>query len=144
MTQGPNLHRVLVTGLLLVSAALILAGCATAVRAPEMTPFTRGVLLIYEGGPQQCARKSFAESLLYLELETGMPRTVTVRAFNEKDRPMKLDPKLIAWATGINVKIEPDQGSGTVRVTLLGGDSGNLMVSAANHTGQVKIRKKTK
>jgi hypothetical protein len=144
MHRGTRIRQLLAGGLLLVSAAFILTGCAANGQLVQMTPFTRGVLLIYDGDGAHCARKSLAESLLYLELETGTPRTVTVRAFNEKDRPMSLDPKLIVWSTGINARIEPAQGSATVRVTLLGGDSGDLMVSAANHTGQLKIRKKTK
>jgi hypothetical protein len=109
-----------------------------------MTPFTRGVLLIYDGDGSHSARKNVAEALLYLELETGKPRTVTVRAFDDHDRPMNLDPELIVWSTGINAKIVPEQGNATVQVTLLGGDSGDLMVAAANHTGQLKIRKKAR
>ena len=142
MTQATRLHRILLTGVLLISAAFILGGCATAIRAPEMTPFTRGVLLVYDGSPQQCARKSLAEALLYLELEPTVSRTVTVRAFNEKDRPMTLDPKSIKWSTGANITVFPDHGSATVKVTLLGGDGGTLMVDAANHTGQLQVRKK--
>jgi hypothetical protein len=142
MRRGTYLRQILTGCLLLTLAALALTGCAADTRLIRMTPFTRGVLLIYDGGPQQCARKNVAEALLYLELETGKPRTVTVRAFDDRDRPMGLDLKLIVWSTGINAKIEPAQGSATVRVTLLGGDSGDIMVSAANHTGQLKIRKK--
>jgi hypothetical protein len=107
-----------------------------------MTPFTRGVLLVYEGGPQQCARKSLAEAMLYLELEPSVSRTVTVRAFDEKDRPMALDPKSIKWSIGENITVVPDHGSATVNVTLLGGDSGLLIVEAASHTGQLQVRKK--
>jgi hypothetical protein len=143
MTHGTNFRRIFITGLLLVSIAFILTGCASNAQLVQMTPFTRGLLLIYDGDGSHCARKSFAESLLYLELETGKPHTVTVRAFDDHDRPMDLDPKLITWSTGINARIVPAQGSATVSVTLLGGDSGDLMVAAASHTGQLKIRKKT-
>jgi hypothetical protein len=142
MTQGTRLPRVLIAGLLLISAAFILGGCASAMRAPEMTPFTRGVLLIYDGPPQQCARKKLAEALLYLELEPTVSRTVTVRAFNEKNRPMALDPKSIKWSTGANITVFPERGSATVKVTLLGGDGGPLKVEASNHTGQLQVRKK--
>jgi hypothetical protein len=141
MTQSVRLHRVL-TGLLVVAATFILGGCATALRTPEMTPFTRGVLLIYDGGPQQCARKSLAEAMLYLELEPSVSRSVTVRAFDEKNRPMALDPKTIKWSTGENITVFPDHGAATVKVTLLGGDGGLLIVEAANHTGQLQVRKK--
>ena len=113
--------------LLLGVATLALTGCAADSRLVRMTPFTRGLLLIYDGDGSHCARKSFAEALLYLELETGKPHTVTVRAFDDHDRPMDLDPKLITWSTGINARIVPAQGSATVSVTLLGGDSGDLI-----------------
>ena len=142
MHRSTQLRRILTGSLLLGAIVLALAGCAGN-RLVKMTPFTRGVLLIYDGDSLYCARKKAAEALLYLELETGKPRTVTVRAFDDHDRPMKLDPKLITWSTDINVKVVPEQGSTTVQVTLLGGDSGDLTVAATNHTGQLKIRKKT-
>jgi len=107
-----------------------------------MTPFTRGVLLIYDGTAHQCARKSLAEALLYLELEPSVPRTVTVRAFTDKDQPMALDPRSIKWSADANVKVEPEKGSATVRVTPLNGDNHELVVEAAGHAGQLKIRKK--
>lgn len=143
MHRSTHLRQILTGWLLLGVGAFALSGCATDTRLTRMTPFTRGVLLIYDGDAQQCARKSFAEALLYLDLETGTPRTVTVRAFDDRDRPMSLDPKLIEWSADLNVKVEPAQGSATVSVTLLGGDSGDLTVGAANHSGQLKIRKKT-
>jgi ABC-type glycerol-3-phosphate transport system substrate-binding protein len=144
MYRGAHLRQVLTGCLLLGVVALALTGCAADTRLTRMTPFTRGVLLIYDGDGSHSARKNVAEALLYLELETGKPRTVTVRAFDDHDRPMNLDPELIVWSTGINAKIVPEQGNATVQVTLLGGDSGDLMVAAANHTGQLKIRKKAR
>jgi hypothetical protein len=139
--QDARTQRILALGLL-AAAALVIAGCAGAIRPPEMTPFTRGVLLIYDGTAHQCARKSLAEALLYLELEPSVPRTVTVRAFTDKDQPMALDPRSIKWSADANVKVEPEKGSATVRVTPLNGDNHELVVEAAGHAGQLKIRKK--
>lgn len=137
----PARCRALRLGLLV--GLLLLAGCAgIGPRPPEITPFGRAALLVYAGDAHQCSRKSIAEALLYLDLETGVPRTLTVRAFDERDHPLTVDAKDVVWSASSNLRVEPDRGSATVHVTLVSGDSGELEVEVSGHRGTLKARKK--
>jgi len=125
--------------LVLAAAAALLTGCAPILRKPpKMDPFARAVLLIYD------ARKGdsrVSDALLWLDLETGKPRSVRLRAFDERDRPLDVNPKQVTWSGTENLKIEPGAGSITVKVTLLGGGAGRLRATIGNHQGEIRVRK---
>jgi hypothetical protein len=144
--QFLNRHAVAMSRVLrpvLLAALILLLGCASVgPRLPEVTPFKRAVLLVYAGDARQCRHKNVAQSLVYLDLEPSQARTVTARAFDERDRPLSLDARSITWVASSNLRVEPKKGRATVRVTLLGGDSGDLEVQVAGHKGQLRVKKK--
>jgi len=129
-----GLSRVLTLSALLLF--LVLAAC-TSLKPPELTPFSRAVIYFFE--PRQY-HKDAAHALVWLDLQLGKPRSVTVRAFDERDRPLSLDPKALTWAGSENLKIEPRTGRTTVKVTLLNGSAGRLQVLTGKHSGEIRVR----
>jgi hypothetical protein len=115
---------------------VLLVGCAALRRPPELMPFDRAVLLVFDSAQHH---KGVGQALLALDLELNQPKKITVRAFDDRDRPLAVNPKLIAWTASSNIKIEPESGA-TVRVTLLSEGGGQIQVSAAGHRGEIRVR----
>jgi hypothetical protein len=116
----------------------LLAACAT-VRTPQLEPFSRAVLQFYDARQR---RRGINDALLWLELEPGRARSVVVRAFDDKKRPLAIDRSDVIWTGSENLKLEPGSGSLRVKVVLLGGTTGRLRVNAGNHSGEIRIKRK--
>lgn len=126
--------------LLIPVSLAFMASCAKVVtKPPEMNPFSRAVILFYAAGSGQ---KGANSALDWLELETGKPQMVTIRAFDEHDQALGIEARDLVWTASDNVKVEPDKGSATVKVTLLDTDIGQLVVEAAGHKGTLRIKSK--
>lgn len=126
----------LAASVIIVGAALLSCDCA-AHRPPQLKPFDRAVLLFYDAH-QKNGRT--ADALLRLELALNQPRTVLVRAFDERDRPLTLDAKSITWSGSPNLRLEPETGAALVKVTLISGGDGWVMVSSAGHKAEIQVR----
>jgi hypothetical protein len=123
-------------GFYLLIGCLLFAGCAT-VKTPELTPFSRAVIYFFEPGQH---RKDAAHALVWLNLEIGKPHSITIRAFDEKDRALSLDPKTLTWESSENIKVEPRVGRTTVKVTLLNTADGRIRVITGKHSGEIRVR----
>jgi hypothetical protein len=105
-----------------------------------MDPFARAVFLFYD--TDKSGGRGISDAMLWLDLEPKKPKTITVLVFDEHDHVLAVDPKLLNWSGGDNLKVEPAKGKATVRVTLVGGGSGRLQVAIGSHTGEIQVRKK--
>jgi hypothetical protein len=133
----------LVSRFLLIASGFWLLECAGRT-GTGMEPFSRTVLLFFDAHE---GNKRVSDALLSLELETGKPRSITVRAFDEHDRPIRIDPDLVTWSGSDNLVIAPSRrvassGSATVKVTLIGSGEGFLRVTILNHSGEIKVRRR--
>jgi hypothetical protein len=117
---------------------LFFGACATT-QPHTVDPFARAVFLFYDA--EKGGRRGITDALLWLDLEVRKPTAVAVRVFDERDRSLSFDPKLLSWSGSENLQIEPT-GKATVKVTLLGGNAGRLQVAIGNHTGEIRVRKR--